>query len=215
MALVGRNGSGKTTLIKQLNGLLRPSHGEVRLLGADVGGRDPSELAATVGLAFQNANDQIFETTVRKEILVGPRHLGRRDDGWIAELCGLFELDPLLDRSPFRLSEGEKKRVAIASTLALRPALAILDEPTAGQDARFRESLAGLLVALEKRGMAILIVTHDLAFAWAVARRWIVLHEGRVVAQGPPGALLGDEALLRMGALDRPAEEALSATAGT
>ena len=109
-----------------------------------------------------------------------------------------------VDRSPYRLSEGEKKRVALASILAMRPQLLVLDEPTSGQDGRFRETLASVFGKLEDRGFTILIATHDLDFAKATADRWIVLHEGRVVADGSPQNLLADDRLIRLVALPKP-----------
>lgn len=206
-AVVGRNGSGKTTLIKHFNGLLRPSRGELTFAGEDIRRKTPLEMAAAVGLSFQNANDQFFKSRVRDELLVGSKILGKEDSRWIDELCDLFELKDLLDRSPYRLSEGQKKRVALASILVTRPELLILDEPTVGQDGRFREAMAGLITSFEERNITTLIITHDLEFAQAVADRWIVLHEGRVVADGSPHAILGDEELIRLGAIGGPEEE--------
>jgi energy-coupling factor transport system ATP-binding protein len=186
VAVIGRNGAGKTTLVRHLNGLLRPRRGAVRVLGRPVDGRDPSEMAAEVGLAFQNPGDQFFKFRVEEELRVSSRALGREDSEWLAELQAILDLGPLLSRSPFRLSEGEKKRVAIASVLAARPSVLVLDEPTVGQDGRFRERLARVVGALRGRGVTTLLVTHDLDFAGAVADRWIVLEGGRVAGQGAP-----------------------------
>ena len=108
VALIGRNGSGKTTLIKHLNGLLRPERGDVAWRGETIRGRAPCELAAEIGFAFQNSNDQFFKNRVQDELLAGPLLLGRRDDDWVHRICTLFQLDALLERSPYRLSEGEK-----------------------------------------------------------------------------------------------------------
>jgi energy-coupling factor transport system ATP-binding protein len=204
VAIIGKNGSGKTTLIKHFNGLLRPTAGEVMFRGETIRGKTPSAMAANVGLSFQNPNDQFFRNRVRDELLEGPKILGKEEDGWIREICDIFELHGLLDRSPFRLSEGEKRRVALSSILAMQPKLLVLDEPTAGQDGHFRGALAMLLAALEDRGFTIIIVTHDLRFAQATADRWIVLLDGRVAADGSPEDLLGDEQLMRLGALGRP-----------
>ncbi|MBW1980469.1 MAG: ATP-binding cassette domain-containing protein [Deltaproteobacteria bacterium] len=202
IAIVGRNGSGKTTLIKHLNGLLTPAGGEVRFLGERVAEKSAEEMAALVGLCFQNANDQFFKYRVRDEIMVGPEMLAREDRELFSSICHILELEALLDRSPYKLSEGEKKRVAIASILALAPRVLVLDEPTAGQDGRFRETLAHKLRASEKNGMSVVVVTHDLDFARAVASRWLVLHDGRLVADGPPEELCADEGLVRAGALE-------------
>lgn len=186
VAIVGPNGAGKTTFVKHLNGLLRPCRGRVIFQGADIRGRSPSQMAAKVGLCFQNANDQLFKVRVRDELIAGLDAIGKKDEGWVKEICEIFKLDPLLERSPYRLSEGEKKRIAIAGVVAMRPDLLVLDEPTSGQDGYFKEVLAALLADLEDRGVTIIVVTHDLDFAQATADRWIVLEEGRVAADGSP-----------------------------
>ena len=204
VALIGRNGSGKTTLLKHLNGLLRPSAGKVTLLGEDIRGRSPSEMAAHVGLSFQNANDQFFKYRVKDEILVGPKKIDKLNREWIEEMWNVFDLHGLLDRSPYRLSEGEKKRVSLASILAMDPQVLVLDEPTSGQDGSFREALASLLAGIENPRFTLLIATHDLEFARAIADRWVVIHDGRIVADGSPETLWGDEGLIQLGALPPP-----------
>jgi energy-coupling factor transport system ATP-binding protein len=203
VAIIGRNGSGKTTLIKHLNGLLRPTEGKVTFKGEEITNKAPSEVASHVGISFQNANDQFFKYRVKDEVLVGPRMLGNLQQDWIEEIWDIFDLRALLGRSPYRLSEGEKKRVALASILAMQPQLLVLDEPTSGQDGRFRETLALLLGELKDRGFAILMATHDLDFAQATANRWVILFEGKVAADGSPEDLLQDEQLIRMGAIGR------------
>ena len=198
VALVGRNGSGKTTLIKHFNGLLRPTAGTVTFGGREI---RPRQMAAHVGLSFQNPNDQFFRYRVRDELEEGPRRVGKSEPDWFQEVCDLFDLHGLLDRSPYRLSEGEKKRIAVASILTVRPPLLVLDEPTIGQDGRLREALALLLAKLTERRCTAVIATHDLEFAAAVADRWIVLDDGRVVADGSPEELRRDGRVLGLGAL--------------
>jgi energy-coupling factor transport system ATP-binding protein len=207
LALVGRNGSGKTTLLKHLNGLLKPTAGKVTFQGEELGHKAPSKMAPCVGLSFQNPNDQFFKYRVRDEVMEGPKRLGKVERNWLQEISDLFDLHAILDRSPYRLSEGEKKRVSIASILAMQPQILVLDEPTSGQDGLFREALANLLLELRNRGFTLLVATHDLEFAKAVADRWAVLHDGRVVADGAPGDLLGDERLIQLGALPLPEED--------
>jgi energy-coupling factor transport system ATP-binding protein len=203
LAIIGRNGSGKTTLLKHFNGLLRPTAGRVTFEGEEIQGKAPSELAAQVGLSFQNPNDQFFKYRVKDEVMAGPRILRKIQEDWLQEIWQVFDLHELGDRSPYRLSEGEKKRVSLASILATRPKLLALDEPTSGQDGRFREALATLMTELKKRGFTIVIATHDLDFAQATAARWIVLHEGRVVADGAPEDFRSDKRLVQLGALPR------------
>ena len=193
VALVGRNGAGKTTLVKHLNGLLRPASGRVRVLGQDTLRTPVAALARHVGFAWQNPNDQLFQANVREEVLTGPRVLGGYDASYCDQLFDRFGLGPLLERSPFRLSEGQKKRVAFATALAARPEVVVLDEPTAGQDEAFRGELGRLLVELRRDGKTVILVTHDLEFASEHAGRWVALSAGQVVADGPPESVMADQ----------------------
>lgn len=205
VALVGANGSGKTTLIKHFVGLHRPSRGQVLVLGQSTRGRRVAELARQVGLVFQNPNDQFFTLSVQEEIEAGPRALGLYDPACCQELIALFGMEPLLARSPYRLSEGEKKRVTFAAVMAWQPEIIVLDEPTTGQDKPFRDRLTRLLGELRAQGRTVVLVTHDLEFAEANAERWVVLAQGRVVADGPPGTVMADEAAMA-GANLRPTQ---------
>ena len=184
VALVGRNGAGKSTLVRHLIGLLKPLSGDVRLHGRSIRDQAPSELARRIGICFQNPNDQFFKTTVRDELAVGLRRRGVAADEGIGELCRRFRLDDLLDRSPYRLSEGEKKQVAISAVLAMDPEVLVLDEPTVSQDAAGKEALAAWIGELAGLGIAVLVATHDLDFAAACAARWVLLDEGRVRGDG-------------------------------
>ncbi|MFN8485498.1 MAG: ABC transporter ATP-binding protein [Anaerolineae bacterium] len=191
VAILGRNGSGKTTFLKHLNGLLRPQRGRVRVMGQDTRRARVADLARRVGLAFQDPTKQLFRPTVRREIETGPRALGVLDTTWLEQLYEWMGLAPLLDRSPYRLSEGERRRVALAASLAARPSIAALDEPALGQDGRYRESLVALLDSLAKAGDAVVLVTHDLDLASGVDG-WFALADGRVVAQGEPDVVMRD-----------------------
>ncbi|MGC9334923.1 MAG: energy-coupling factor ABC transporter ATP-binding protein, partial [Anaerolineae bacterium] len=202
LALVGGNGSGKTTLIKHFNALRRPDEGRVLVLGRDTRRARTSELARHVGLAFQDADSQFFKLQVRDEIEVGPRALERYDADWLGELVALFGLEPLLGRSPYRLSAGEKKRVAFASALAAQPEILVLDEPTTGQDWRFRQALGRLLGELTARGQTVVIVTHDLEFAEEHACRWVLLAEGKVLADGAARAVMGETLAMEQAGLE-------------
>jgi energy-coupling factor transport system ATP-binding protein len=204
-AILGRNGAGKTTLIKHLNGLLKPSGGRVLVLGRDTRVTKTHELARGVGFAWQNPNDQLFQTSVREEVLIGPRILKAYDPPWCERLFERFGLGPLLERTPFRLSEGEKKRVAFATALAARPEIVILDEPTAGQDEPFRRELSGLIRELRAESKTVLLVTHDLEFAAEQAPRWLILAEGRILADGTPEGIMSDGAVMAAAGL-RPTQ---------
>jgi len=201
VALVGKNGSGKTTLLKHLNALHRPARGSVTVLNQDTRNARVPDLAPHVGFVFQNPHDQLFKPNVREEIEVAPRALKRLDRAWIEKLCDEFELPPFLERSPFLLSEGEKKRVSFAAALAAQPEIVALDEPTTGQDFAFRAALARLVRDLQNEGITIILATHDLEFAEQIAPRWIVLADGEIVADGAPANVMQNETILARAAL--------------
>jgi energy-coupling factor transport system ATP-binding protein len=179
-ALVGRNGSGKSTLLRLVGGLLRPSAGSV-----SVGGADPRRLPAPllsrlVGMVFQDAELGFLADTVREEIALG------LDPARAAGAAGLLErlgmpLESFGERSPYRLSGGEQRRLAVATALARRPRVLLLDEPTFGQDRRGWETLAKILDELVEAGTAVLAATHDERFATRVARRRLEMADGWVI----------------------------------
>lgn len=186
VAVTGPNGSGKTTLVKILGGLLKPHAGSALWCGRPIHTMPPSLRAQRIGVSFQNPNDQFFKVRVEDEVWAGPNFLGKKgfpvDPAWMADTLELFGLTSLKDHSPYRLSEGEKKRVALASVLALKPQVLVLDEPTAGQDGRFRQKLSEWLKRLSSdRHMTIVVVTHDTDFAHATCQRRLVLQQGRLV----------------------------------
>lgn len=205
LAIVGANGAGKTTLIKHFNGLLRPAQGEVLVVGQPTRRTKVSQLARRVGMAFQHADNQFFTFTVRDEIAAGARTMGCYDADWMQEIVHLFHLQPLLDRSPYRLSGGEKKRVAFAAALVCRPALLVLDEPTAGQDFRFRQTLGSVLERLRDNGQTVMLVTHDLEFAEQYAHRWCVLADGRLLMTAPPSEIMSSNQVMQQAGL-RPTQ---------
>jgi len=192
VALLGRNGAGKTTLIKYLNGLLKPQRGLVRIFGSDTRKKPVSELSRHVSLVWQNPNDQIFRPTVREEVLTGPKIFDAYDPLWCDQLFDRFGLLPLLDRSPFSLSEGQKKRVSFAAALSVKPDLIVLDEPTAGQDEPSRRQLTSILGRLREEGQTILFVTHDLEFAAEHASRWLILSDGKIIADGSSDVVMAE-----------------------
>ena len=204
VAIVGENGAGKTTLIKHFNGLYQPTTGEVSFKGRCIRSLHPSARAVAVGVCFQNPNDQFFEADVRKEVLAGPKRLGKYDRKWFEQICDTLCLHRLLDRSPYRLSEGEKRRVALASILVMRPEVLVLDEPTAGQDGRFKEILVHICGSISAMGTAMVVVTHDLDFARASADRWVVMHAGRIAGDGAPEEMREKHLSILDNATDRP-----------
>lgn len=204
-ALLGRNGAGKTTLIKHLNGLFKPQRGFVRVFGNDTKSKPTFELSRRVSLVWQNPNDQLFRSTVKEEVLTGPKIFHAYDPHWCHQLFDRFGLLPLLDRSPFSLSEGQKKRVSFAAALSVKPDLIVFDEPTAGQDEPSRHQLTSILRQLREEGQTILFVTHDLEFAAEHADRWLILSEGRILSDGPPDDVMADSMTMEKAGL-RPTQ---------
>lgn len=213
VGIIGPTGSGKSTLVQHLNGLIRPRPGTVFVDGQDVGDRrtDLRQLRLKVGLVFQYPEHQLFEETVYDDVAFGPRSMGLEPaevDRRVRRAMAMMGLDveALGRRSPFELSGGQRRRVAIAGVLALGCSKLILDEPTAGLDPAGRRELLRLLTRLNREGMTILLVTHDMDDLAEVARRVLVLSEGRLVADAPIRELFGQHrALLQEHHLDVPA----------
>jgi cobalt/nickel transport system ATP-binding protein len=195
VALVGPNGAGKSTLLLHLNGILQ-GEGDVRVCGWPVGDGHLGKIRAAVGLVFQDADDQLFSPTVFEDVAFGPLYMGlapeevgRRVESALLAV-GMDDAGP---RVSHHLSSGEKKRVAIATVLAMEPEILVLDEPTAGLDPRARRGLLRLLAQLPQ---TMLVSTHDLRMVEELFPRTIVLDRGRVVADGPTSRLLADTTFL-------------------
>ncbi|HEY3993575.1 MAG TPA: ABC transporter ATP-binding protein [Ktedonobacteraceae bacterium] len=198
IALLGPNGAGKSTLVKQALGLLRPTSGTVQLYGEDTHQLSVAQLSARIGYVFQSPGAMLFAPTVQKELSFGPENLGfprERTAQVVRESEEALNVAQFDQRSPFALSFGQQKRVAIASVLAMQSRILLLDEPTAGQDYRsyiaFMEYLRGL-PELD----ALLFITHDLDLALRFTRRVLLLRDGSLVADGDPLQVLADPALL-------------------
>ena len=208
VAVLGPNGAGKTTLMLHLNGLLA---GEGAL---DVAGiRDVRELRAAVGLVFQDPDDQLFMPTVGEDVAFGPLNLGLTRDEVSARVrvaLAAVRMSHVEDRAPHQLSFGQRRRVAIATVLAMRPRLLVLDEPSANLDPRARRELLEVLDAVDR---TMLVVTHDLPFAARLCERAVILSGGRVVADGPCAEILADEELLAAHDLELPEGYDLGAAA--
>lgn len=187
LAVVGRNGAGKSTLARLLNGLLRPTRGQVWVGDVRTAERRVGELARWVGLCFQNPDAQIFSGSVLEEVEFGLRNLGllpeeRRRRAW--EALDWFGLSPCAEVPPALLGFGDRRKVTLASLYAMRPPVWVLDEPTAGLDARAEDVLMGLLHELHAQGHTVLLITHDMRLVAAHAPRVLVMAEGRVLWQG-------------------------------
>lgn len=199
-ALIGHTGSGKSTILQLLNGLLVPSQGSVRvfdtLITSNSKNKDIRQIRKQVGLVFQFAENQIFEETVLKDVAFGPQNFGvsEEDAEKIArEKLALVGIDEsLFDRSPFELSGGQMRRVAIAGILAMEPAILVLDEPTAGLDPLGRKELMSLFKKLHQSGMTIVLVTHLMDDVAEYANQVYVMEKGRLVKGGRPSDVFQD-----------------------
>jgi energy-coupling factor transport system ATP-binding protein len=195
-AIVGQNGSGKTTLTKLLNGLLQPTAGAVFIDGRATTGRPVQDLAHDVGYVFQNPNHQLFARSVAEELAFGPRNLGLDPDdvaSRVAIAAEAFGLTAVLDAHPYHLGFPLRKLVSIASVVAMRSSILVLDEPTTGQDRRTIDAIARAIQSLATSGVTLVCVTHDMAFVAAVADRVVVLRDGRLVTDGTPRQVFADE----------------------
>jgi energy-coupling factor transport system ATP-binding protein len=213
LAIIGQNGSGKTTLAKHIVGLLTPGRGRVLLGGRDRATLRASETAREAAYVFQNPDHQLFAPTVGEEVAFGPRNFGLAPDeveSRCAEVLQAVGMEHLVDSDPFLLSKGERQRVAVASVLALRPRLLILDEPTTGLDYREQRRMMALVSDLNRSGIAIVMITHTPWLVAEYARRAVLMRAGRVLFDGPVRELFADEALLKSSSFRAPEVTQLS-----
>jgi cobalt/nickel transport system ATP-binding protein len=204
VAVLGPNGAGKTTLMLHLNALLEAHSGELEVAGLRVGHDDVRDLRARVGLIFQDPDDQLFMPTVREDVAFGPLNLGLAKpevEDRVKTALAAVRMGEHADRAPHQLSLGQRRRVAIATVLAMDPSLLVLDEPSANLDPRTRRELIETLDRIER---TLLIVTHDLPLAAALCERAVLLSAGKIVADGPTHDLLRDEQLLAAHDLELP-----------
>jgi cobalt/nickel transport system ATP-binding protein len=203
VAIIGPNGAGKTTLMLHLNALLQ-GQGELEVAGLRVGHDDVRDLRARVGLVFQDPDDQLFMPTVREDVAFGPLNAGCSKieaEERIREALHAVRMDEHQDRAPHQLSLGQRRRVAIATVLAMRPSLLVLDEPSANLDPRTRRELIELLDRVDR---TMLVVTHDLPLAASLCVRAVIVSAGRIAADGPCREILADAELLAAHDLELP-----------
>lgn len=207
VAIMGENGAGKTTLVKHFNGILKPTTGEVTINDVSTRQASVAELSRQVGLIFQNPDHQLFSETVEEEIAFALRNFGFEDRvidervNWALNLLDLVEYGKT---SPFMLSGGERKRVALASVLAWDPNIVIIDEPTIGQDYAQKERLRQFIIQLNAQGRTVIMVTHDVEFVAECAPRVLVMSKGRIVADGVAREVLTDAAVIEEASLVPP-----------
>lgn len=194
IGLIGHTGSGKSTLVQHLNGLMKPTSGNIIIDGVDITGKDANlkSIRQKVGLVFQYPEHQLFEETVYKDIAFGPKNLDLKDEEVhirvkeAMELVGL-DFETLKDRSPFELSGGQKRRVAIAGVIAMKPKILVLDEPTAGLDPHGRDEILGEIQKLyEIEGITIILVSHSMEDVAKLANRILVMYKGKIAMDDKP-----------------------------
>lgn len=204
VALLGPNGAGKTTLVLHLNGILGGGTGSVRVAGLPVDRAHMAEIRRKVGIVFQDPDDQLFMPTVREDVAFGPAAAGLKGQElrdrveWALEQVGMAGFQ---DRPPHHLSFGQRRRVAVATVLAMEPEILVLDEPSSNLDPASRRELADILRALD---VTVLMVTHDLPYALELCPRALILSEGVIAADGRTGELLCDDDLMRAHRLELP-----------
>lgn len=219
VAIVGQNGSGKSTLARHLNGLLRPTSGRVLLDGDDVRHMHVARLAGTVGLAFQNPDRQLFAGRVSAEVAFGPRNLGVSGaelDRRVAEALSAVGLSRDAAANPYDLGYSRRKLLAIASVLAMRSPILVLDEPTTGQDARGVALVRGVVEAASAAGRTIVAISHDMRFVAECFGRVVVMQAGQVILDGPPAVVFAEShwAELRATYLEPPMAAVVGARLG-
>jgi cobalt/nickel transport system ATP-binding protein len=204
VALLGPNGAGKTTLVLHLNGVLAPTSGSVAVSGLPVVREHLLDVRRRVGIVFQDPDDQLFMTTVAQDVAFGPRNLGLSPaevDQRVADALDAVGMGDVADRAPHHLSFGQKRRVAVATVLAMRPEILVLDEPSSNLDPASRRELAEIVDGLD---ITVLMVTHDLPYALQLCERSVVLSDGQVVTDAATADVLADEALMRQHRLELP-----------
>lgn len=204
VAILGPNGAGKTTLVLHLNGVLTAGGGGLAISGLPVAKENLSEVRRRVGIVFQDPDDQLFMPTVRADVAFGPQNLGLRGaelQDRVDEALSLVGMSDVADRPPHHLSFGQRRRVAVATVLAMRPDVLVLDEPSSNLDPASRRELAQIVRSL---GLTTLMVTHDLLYAAELCERSVILSDGIIVADRDTQTLLGDEELLATHRLEMP-----------
>jgi len=207
VAIVGGNGSGKTTLAKNLNGLLRPTSGTVTVNGGHTSDQTVAQLARVIGYAFQNPDHQLFCSSVADEVRFGPQNMGCQADEMSKRTERAIEamnLTSLRNEPPLSLTLGERRRVSIASVIAMDPEVYVLDEPTTGLDVRETDELMASIERLNHEGHTIILITHDMNLVAKHAKRVIVMSEGRIVLDSDPAGAFSDLGILLQSKLVPP-----------
>lgn len=206
VAILGENGAGKTTLLLHLNAVYLPQKGKIKIFGEEIKKGNEYKIRKTVGLVFQNPDDQVFSSTVYEDIAFGPANFGIKENELskrVEKAMKALDIEDLKERIPYHLSFGQKKKVAIAGVLAVNPEILVLDEPMAYLDPKSKLQIKKVLEDLEHENRTLIIATHDVDFAAEWAERVIILKLGRVFAEGDP-ELLTKEDIIKEAGLDFP-----------
>lgn len=217
VALIGQNGAGKTTLAKHFNSLFKPTSGRILVCGKDTKNEEPNTLAEQIGYVFQNPDNQIFSTSVYKEMEYGLKALKLSEEEMskrIHEIAKLLDIEKVLEEHPFSLGKGERQRVAVASILVLKPKILVVDEPTTGQDWDGIQNMMKLIDELHANGTTIVMITHDMDVVATHANRVIVMAKGSIVADGSVRDVFKQEKALKDAYVARPQIPELSERLG-
>ena len=207
VAIMGENGAGKTTLVKMFNGLLKPDKGTITVDGIDTRKKSVAQLSRDVGLIFQNPDNQLFAETVAHELAFSLRNFGFSEDvieKRVTSVLNTLDLERYEKSSPFVLSGGERKRVALAAILVWDPKHVIMDEPTIGQDYLQKDRLRNFIMQLVSQGKTVVIVTHDVEFVAECKPRVVLLSHGKVIGDGSATAILTNSSLVQQASLVLP-----------
>jgi len=207
VGIMGKNGAGKTSLIRTLNGLIRPTHGSIFIENENINSRSIATLSKKVGIIFQNPFHQLFANTVEEEIKFSLKSFNLEKDEIqvrINQILNEFDLEKYRTRSPLNLSGGESKKLAVASIICRDPEILVFDEPTLGQDAKEIDFFINLIKNERKNGKTIIIITHNIEFAYEYLPRTILMADGQIITDGPTNEVLNNEFLINLASLVLP-----------
>ncbi len=207
VGIMGKNGAGKTTLIRTLNGLIRPSSGNIFIENENINSKTIATLSKKIGIVFQNPYHQLFANSIEEEIKFSLKSLNLSKEEMqfrTNQILQKFNLEKYRKRSPLNISGGESKKLAIASIICRNPEVLVFDEPTLGQDEQEMEFLINLIKNERKKGKTIIIITHNIEFAYEYIPRTILMADGQIIADGPTKKVLGNRTLISQTSLILP-----------
>jgi energy-coupling factor transport system ATP-binding protein len=213
VGIMGKNGAGKTTLIRTLNGLIKPTRGEIFINNENTNSKSIAQLSRRIGLIFQNPSHQLFANSVEDEIRFSLKNLGMDKEGLhnkVNNVLKEYDLEKYRERSPLNLSGGESKKLAIASIVCRDVEILVFDEPTLGQDAREIESFINLIKDERKKNKTVIIITHNIEFTYDYIPRTVLMADGQIIADGPTRHILSNDFLVSKSSLVLPQAQQIS-----